>query len=129
MRNVFFALCSLFLVSQAHAGAYNCNLTLPNGNPFVAAVSFNNPAAGELKVYQSVVTIAGKSIPMLGSACFASDRPGTRYIKCAHQSGNVRVEIYPEVETTSGALKVMQYIIWNGTTPTKGAFDNCSTTK
>lgn len=110
---------------RAEAGLYSCSSSLPSGESFNVEVSFNDPGSKGQQVYRSTIVVGGKSIPVLGKGCFYSDRPSTRFIKCAHQSGQVRIEIYPTVETTSGAFKLMQYIIWNGARAQKGGFRNC----
>jgi hypothetical protein len=75
--------------------------------------------------YSSTVTVNGSSLPQLGP-CFVMDRPSTRFVKCAHGRGDVRVEIYPEVETVSGLLKRMQYVVWNNNQPVSGEFATCN---
>ena len=116
---------SALFANTAQAGLYNCSTQLKSGQDFKVEVTFNEPTSDKPSIYKSTATIGETSVPQLGAACFSSERPSTRFIKCAHQSGDVRIEIYPVVETTSGALKVMQFIIWNGSRATRGNFSNC----
>lgn len=113
------------LAGRAEAGLFNCSSALASGDRLDVEVSFNNPGSKGPQVYKSNVSLGGKSLPALGTGCFYSDRPSTRFIKCAHQSGRLRIEIYPTVETTSGTLKLMQYIIWDGGRAQKGGFRDC----
>jgi hypothetical protein len=111
----------------AFAGVYDCSSKTKGGEDFSVAVNFNDATADKPSVYNSTVSLAGKDVPQLGASCFVMDRPSTRFVKCAHQAGNLRIEVYPTVETTSGALKLMQFIIWDGPTPQRGSFSNCTT--
>lgn len=117
----------LAFAPSAFAGVFNCSSKTASGEKFEVAVNFTDATANTPSVYKSTVTLGGNDVPQLGAACFYSDRPSTRFVKCAHQAGNLRIEIYPTVETTSGALKVMQFIIWDGPRPQRGDFTNCTT--
>ncbi len=76
-------------------------------------------------LYSSTLLINNISIPSVGVHCAVSTRPGTTYIRCAHEAGHVRFEFYPLVETTTGALKVMQLIVWTGITPRQASLSHC----
>jgi hypothetical protein len=126
---VLTALTSGLLLSSsfAFAGVFDCSSKTTKGEDFSVSINFNDPKPNEPTIYKSTISLGGSDVPQLGASCFVMDRPSTRYVKCAHQSGNVRVEVYPTVETTSGALKLMQFIIWDGATPQRGQFANCTT--
>ncbi len=103
---------------SSQAFAWTCTETI-GGEKLEVVV---NPSGSG---YSSAVTVNGSNLPQLGP-CFVMDRPSTRFVKCAHGRGEVRVEIYPEVETVSGLLKRMQYVVWKNNQPVSGEFASCN---
>ena len=74
--------------------------------------------------YKSVIRVDGNEIASTGK-CFVSNRPSTRFIKCAHAQGDFRIELYPQVETASGKIKTMQAVIWRGEAVEQAVFSHC----
>ncbi|MGE3683049.1 MAG: hypothetical protein AB7G93_15100 [Bdellovibrionales bacterium] len=55
-------------------------------------------------------------LPALGP-CWTEVRASLRRVRCSHGRGTTRVEVYPYTETTSGAVKGPQAIVWYGNAP------------
>ncbi len=99
---------------------YNCSQKIGGKTiQVVAAVTSGSS-------YDVKLSVDGKDLPVSGGHCFESNRPSTNYVLCSFKGQGFELDLYPWTQTTSGAIKVMQYVLWNGDQPaTSGKFTSC----
>jgi hypothetical protein len=76
--------------------------------------------------YSSSLSVDGTDVAALTDHCFVSNRPSTVYVKCTHQSGKMRYELYPRIEAGSATVSHIAMIIWTGEQAAPATLDNCS---
>jgi hypothetical protein len=87
-------------------GAWKCNARFGHDR-FALSVGYSGHA------YSSTIRFNGHAVPANGR-CFKSNVPGSRYLLCSHENSQVRIEIYPYVETVSGMVLSAQAVVWYG---------------
>ena len=100
---------------------YNCSETIGGRAVQVVATVITGSS------YDVKVTVDGKDVPVSGGHCFESNRPSTKYVLCTFHGADFELDLYPWTQTTSGAIRVMQYVWWNGENSSQPAqFSNCT---
>lgn len=107
--------------AMADLANYNCSQKI-NGKT-IQVIALAKPGSD----YDVKLSVDGRAVPLLGGRCFQSSRPSTRYLLCTFKDKNFELDLYPWVQTTSGSVKAMQFVIWSGDqASTSSEFTNCT---